>query len=308
VTLILTALTHSHIIQVSDRRVVWLEQNTVTRKQDGYIKAVITPRFACSYTGIADLGGNTAHWLAITLSDHVTDLDGGVRALTTKAQQAVDTPRFRARDLAIVCAGWVQRGVAVAASLTVLKKTPQRPTFETTLVDITAGRESCVFPIGQPLHADELASVNRQTEQLCKSGRDTARAIAQVLTETIRHVARSADRRELVSEEVLITSLPRIDRVRGRLVVGTLVEDFWSVTCIPAGESRTEQHGGPIIVGDKAAIQALPPGDGPPGEGVFVGGTIIRKPEQDGRGLAMYILTDPPLGQAWGWPGETVTG
>ena len=304
-TLILTALTPSHVIQVSDRRVVWLEQNTVTRKQDGYIKAVITPRFACSYTGIADLGGDTAHWLAIALSDHVADPDGGVRALTTMAQQAVDTPRFRDRDLAIVCAGWVQRGAAYAAKLTLLNKTPQRPTFEITSIDITSGRQSCVFPIGQPLYADELASVSRQTEQLCKSGRDTARAIAQVLTETIRHVARSADRRELVSEEVLITSLPRIDRTRGRLVVGELVEDFWSVTCIPAGESRREQHGGPIIVGDKAAIQALPPEDAPPGDGVFVGGKIIRKP-QDRRSLVVCILTNP-LRQAWGWPGETDT-
>jgi hypothetical protein len=153
-----------------------------------------------------------------------------------------------------------------------------------------------------PLKLKQVLLLQSETRELSKSGRDTARSIAQVLTETIREVARSADRRDLVSEEVLITSLPRFDLLRDRLIVGVLVEDFWSVTCIAAGESRREQHGGPIIVGRKAAIQALPPSDAPSGAGLFVGGRIIRKPEQNGS-IMMLLITDPPLGQAWGWPG-----
>ena len=67
--------------------------------------------------------------------------------------------------------------------------------------------------------AAKLARVNRDVENLCKSDRDTARAIAQVLTETIRHIARSPDRKALVSEDVLITSLPRPDLLRSHVVV-----------------------------------------------------------------------------------------
>ena len=305
-TQILTALTPRHIVQVSDRRVVWIDRSgKVTRQQDGYVKAVITPAFACSYTGIADLGAtDTAEWLAITLSDHINDADGGIRPLATAVKQGTDTPRYRERSLAIVCAGWVQREGAVVPRLTLIEKSPMN-TFNMVSIDVAKGRMSCVVPAGQYLHKDEVARVNRAIENLCKSDRDTARASAQVLTETIRHVARSPDRGAFVSEEVLITSLPRVDLVRSRVVVGALVEDFWSVTCIPAGESRQEQHGGPIIVGYKAAIQALPhQEDQPGGGGIFTGAKLIRVPEGEGTGVAVYILTDPPLGQAWGWPGD----
>jgi hypothetical protein len=135
-------------------------------------------------------------------------------------------------------------------------------------------------------------------------GRDTARAIAQSLTETIRTVAKSADRRTYVSDDVLVTSLPRPDLVSAQLVVGTLVEDYWSVTNISAGDSRRERPGGPIIVGHKAAIQALQPEDGPPAEegAIAVGARFVRVPEHDGA-IVACIITDPPLGEAWGWPG-----
>lgn len=144
-----------------------------------------------------------------------------------------------------------------------------------------------------------MKAVNRDIENLCKSGRATARAIAQVLTEHIRLVARSSDRKHYVSEDVLITSLPRADRVKGNFVIGKLLEDFRSVTCIRAGE-RIERHGGPIIVGEKAAVQALPPEDEPSHEGTFTGAKFIRV----GSGVSLYILENPPVGQAWGWPGE----
>lgn len=303
-TQLLTALTPRHIVQVSDRRVVWIDKHgKVTRQQNSYIKAVITRSFACSYTGIADLGaGDTAEWVAVTLSDHVNEMDGGIRALATTVEQAVDTPYFRDRGLAIVCTGWTQTGSAVVPLLTVINKQSGQP-ITLSQGRIANARMSCVVPAGQYLHRDELARVNRDVENLCKSDRATARAIAQVLTETIRHIARSPDRKALVSEDVLITSLPRPDLLRSHVVVGALVEDFWSVTCIPAGESRREQHGGPIIVGHKAAIQALPPQADQPGGGIFTGGKFIRVPEDEGTGVRMYIL-DPPLGQAWGWPGD----
>jgi hypothetical protein len=178
------------------------------------------------------------------------------------------------------------------------------PRFTLIGQDVVEGRRSAVHAVGQDLTAGEFAGVNRAVEKLCATGRDTARAIAQVLTETIRAVAKSADRRAYVSDDVLVTSLPRPDLLRDQLVVGKLVEDYWSVTNIPGGDSRKERHGGPVIVGHKAAVQALPPEDGPPigALGTFSGVRLVRVPESD-RSLVMYVLTDPPLGAAWGWPG-----
>jgi len=177
--------------------------------------------------------------------------------------------------------------------------------FAVQQITAATGRLSAVHPAGQLLHRDELASINRTVEGLCVSGRATPRALAQVLTELVRSVSRGRDARaQRVSEDTLVISMPRPDLVRGNFVVGRLVDDYPSVTHIPKGESRMERHGGPIIVGRNAAVQALPSEDRPPDtDGEFVGLRIIRKPGA-GSGLTALILTNPPLGAAWGWPGE----
>ena len=309
-TLILIALTLDHIVQVSDRRFVWLNASEqIVRTEDSHIKAVVTPRFARSYTGLAELGnGDTADWIATELSSHIKDHDAGVSALTAAARQEVNKQKTQKRPLAIVTAGWVHmksggteaRAIVISNFAEDTRGTPDD--FVTRVISLKKERQSLVYPKGQPFYVSEIKGVNRDIENLCKRGRATARAIATVLTEYVRSVARSSGRKDYVSEEVLISSLPRLDRLKGHLVVGKLVEDYWSVTCIKSGEVA-EGHGGPIIVGDKAAIQALPPEDRPPGGGVFVGARIVRMPESDGA-IRLYVLTNPPLGQAWGWPGE----
>jgi hypothetical protein len=47
-----------------------------------------------------------------------------------------------------------------------------------------------------------------------------------------------------VSEDVLVISLPRLDRRSGNVVVGSLVEDYPSVTHIPTGAAMLERDGG----------------------------------------------------------------
>jgi hypothetical protein len=269
------------------------------------VKAVVTQQFACSYTGVADLGSDTADWLACHLSDKTEEPDGGILTIALAAENELARRRLSGEPLAVVCVGWTERDGAFIPLATVVSNlgpSGVEKTFSVQQVAIAPGRMSAVFPIGQLLTPSELANVNRAVRQLCVSERDTARAVAQVLTELIRGVAQGDDRGFYVSEDVLVTSLPRPDLLSGGLVVGRLVEDWWSVTNILGGETRVERHGGPIVVGRKAAIQALPPEDGPPGEGVNVAMRIVRKPEDDGS-LEAYILTDPPLGAAWGWPG-----
>ncbi|MCW5799983.1 MAG: hypothetical protein KIT40_15915 [Nitrospira sp.] len=307
-TLLLTALTPRHIVQVSDRRVVWQKNDQIVKTEDSYVKAVLTSSFACSYTGLANLGsGDTADWIATVLSDHTTDPDRGITSLMQAATQQLSRRTGDNQKLGIVCAGWIvksetKRFMPRATVISNFGASSINHEFQAQTISVHAGRLSCVFPQGQIVHQEELDVINRTVEKLCESGRDSARAIAQALTETVRMVARSPSRSPYVSEDVLVSSLPRPDLLKGLLVVGKLVEDYWSVTCIPRGKTRIEQHGGPIIVGHKAAIQALPPEDRPPGEGLFVGARIVRKPEFSGA-LSCVILTNPPLGHAWGWPG-----
>lgn len=163
-TLILTALTPQHIVQVSDRRFVWTDSSgQIVKHEDGNIKAVITPGFACSYTGLAKLGtGDTAEWIAIELSDHILDPDGGISALLTAAQQEVKRQTTPQRPLAIVCAGWgrsqpgsIESRIMVITNFAEdIRGTPHD--FVIQMISLRKERQSLVYSKGQPLHSSEL--------------------------------------------------------------------------------------------------------------------------------------------------------
>lgn len=307
-TLLLTALTPNHVVQVSDRRLTWPDGSF----KDGFVKAVVTPRFACTYTGLA---GDTAKWIARRLASHFGEEDGGFDALARDLALACRSMGFVGRPLAVVSCGWIVRDSAPFPVVRVISNFDPHAAvidvqraFGFVNFETQPDRLSSVIPLGQSVYPNELSRVVRNVEGLCRSGRDSARAIAQVLTEAVRGVARSSalphDRREpTVSEDVLVVSLPRPDRLSGPMVVGKLVDDWWSVTSIPAGESRAERHGGPIVVGDHAAIRPLEAHERPPGaDGEFNGLELVVRP-RDGGGVSAAFLTDPPLGAAWGWPG-----
>jgi hypothetical protein len=312
VTLVLTALTPSHIVQVSDRRVVRRWPSGRIDKLDGRIKAIITPVFACSYTGSAILGGvDTGEWIATILSDHVTDHDGGLEALRVAAGAELANRQLNDHPLAIACVGWTPGDkdpeplLVALANFDVRDYTASRTSQDLTVFNVRRkkGRRTLVFPLGQPLLTTEMVSVNRSLRRLVVSARATSRSLAQVLRETVQVVARSPDRKDFVSEDVLVTALPRPDLLRVELVAGKLENNIRSVTRIAPGPSRREEQGGPLMVGNGAVWAALTPEEGPPGGGVAVAGRWVRVPAKKDAESAMYILTDPPVGPAWGFPG-----
>ena len=70
-TLVLNVLTPNFVVQVSDRRLVWLRDESVEKYDDEKNKAVLwCGRLAFAYTGLAELGRErrTDLWLANTLS------------------------------------------------------------------------------------------------------------------------------------------------------------------------------------------------------------------------------------------------
>ena len=72
-TLVLNLITESWAIQVSDRRLVWLDRGKIVRKDDERNKAVMwCNRLAFAYTGLAELGPMrepTDEWLARELAE-----------------------------------------------------------------------------------------------------------------------------------------------------------------------------------------------------------------------------------------------
>jgi hypothetical protein len=302
-------------VQVSDRRITWPSGSF----KDGFVKAVVTPSFAISYTGVATLGSrrDTAKWIARQLAAREQDADGGLEALRGAMESACRPPRYAGKPLAVIAVGWRVVGPVLTPFATVLSNF--KPLVQPVAVEPRfryypfqprrSGQLSSLFGIGEAVREEEASSAVRSLERLCVSGRATARAIVQVLTECVREVSRATSRAHdsrspTVSQEVLAVALPRPDLLRGNLVVGRLVDDWCSVTCVPAGVSRQERHGGPIIVGRGAAVRALEPHEGPPTRGGISTGLefIYQSPEIETT-LEVYMLTDPPIGIAWGWPG-----
>jgi len=223
-TLILTALTPNHIVQVSDRRVVRRWPSGRIEKFEGRTKAVVTPVFSCSYTGIAEIAGtDTGEWIATTLSDHLRDADGGLEALRLAAGLKLSGGGLNSEPLAIACVGWTPTNDAMPepllialANFDIRDYSALQPSPDFTRFDIRCreGRRSLVFPLGQPLQLTEMIAANRSLRRVVETDRATPRSIAQILRETIQGVARSPDRADLVSEDVLVTSLPRPDLLR----------------------------------------------------------------------------------------------
>lgn len=304
-TLVLTALTPKHIVQVSDRRVVqYGSSGRIEKTEDERIKAIITPWYACSYSGPANLGdGDTAEWAAIRLSDHVCEADGGRSRLALAMQQETTLKNIRNQPFHIVCAGWVFKEDELRPLLTVSSNISVQTgqfvgRFETMQYDPKKGEISTVIPIGVQLHESEIKEVQIKIEHLCKSGRASAVAIAKILIQFIWATTKKQNRKQLVSDELLISALPRYDLLKSRLVVGRLVEEYWSVSCIAPGD-RTERPGGPIIVGDKAVIQASILSQPPPPGGMVASARLLRLD----KGSVNLFPVPTTLGEGWGWPG-----
>lgn len=146
-TPVLTALAPDHIVQVSDRRGLVTHMDGTQDLLDGHVKAVVTPRFVCSYTGVALLPAgvtnDTADWIAIQLSDHIDDGDGGVSALVDRAREDFASLGCSDLPLEIVTAGWVADDVdnAVPAIHCADRATHLRPSRHLCWADESRYRE-----------------------------------------------------------------------------------------------------------------------------------------------------------------------
>lgn len=233
-TLVLSLLTESWAIQVSDRRLVWLNNaGGVTRKDDDRNKAVVwCNRMAFAYTGLAELGPKrepTDEWLARELAQSWVDAgaveqrqDAVVAALADRAAAAMRRPRIarvipaHQRIHAFVGVGWArfEGEDSVAPYIVQVHNFPEstEPTapatdeFRVAILRLPPGdRRIFVNWMGQQLDDPSKALLDELQRGHPRSREYGAHA-ARVMAAVVRSVAAS---NELVGRGLLINSLPR---------------------------------------------------------------------------------------------------
>jgi hypothetical protein len=234
VTLVLSLITESWALQVSDRKLVWLGTNgEIVRKDDERNKAVVwCNRLAFAYTGLAELGPKreaTDVWLARELSEWWKEAgsveqrqDALVAAIADRATAAARRPRI-ARGIpphlqrhAFVGTGWARfdgRG-GMAPYIVQIHNFPSATDREASAKDefgVAINRlpegENQIFVnwVGQELDESEKALLEELRRGDPRS-REFGDHAAGVMAEIIRTVA---ERNELVGRGLLINSLPR---------------------------------------------------------------------------------------------------
>jgi hypothetical protein len=233
-TLVLSLITESWAIQVSNRRLVWLDAaGGIVRKDDERNKAVVwCNRLAFAYTGLAELGPMreaTDEWLARELAESWTDAgaveqsqDAVVAAIADRATAAMKRPRIargvppHQRRHAFVGAGWARfKGEdRMAPYIAQIHNFPQssdsdapvEDEFGVVILRLPVGdKQIFVNWMGQDLDDPAKALLNELKRGDPRS-REYGVHAAGVMVEIVRTVAAS---NELVGRGLLINSLPR---------------------------------------------------------------------------------------------------
>jgi hypothetical protein len=233
-TLVLSLITVSWAIQVSDRKLVWLDQNNaIVRKDDHRNKAVLwCNRLAFAYTGLAELGPMreaTDEWLARELRDWWVAAgraeqrqDQVMAAIADRATAAIQRPRI-ARSIprhqrlhAFVGTGWARFDGAggMAPYIGQIHNFPD-PTVANAAAKDTFGVAVLRLPEhAKPIQVSWLGQDLEERERSMLEGlrthdpssRPYGEYAATVMVDIVRSVA---DRNELVGRGLLINSLPK---------------------------------------------------------------------------------------------------
>jgi hypothetical protein len=232
-TLVLSLITESWAIQVSDRRLVWLDATGgIVRKDDERNKAVVwCNRLAFAYTGLAELGPMreaTDEWLARELAENWADAgteqsqDAIVAAIADRATAAMNCPRIargipaHQRRHAFAGVGWARfKGEdSMEPYIAQIHNFPQPPNEQAPAADefgvaisrLPAGdKQIFVNWLGQELDEPAKALLDELKRGDPRS-REYGLHAAGVMVEIVRTVT---DSNEFVGRGLLINSLPR---------------------------------------------------------------------------------------------------
>jgi len=216
-TLILTCLTHEHIVQVADRRLT-LPDGALY--DDDTNKAVFyCGRVAVAYTGLARMEGKpTAEWIGLCMKD-AKQTTSAMKQIADRAERHLRQISVPDKRLAIVSTGWATlRGkpprpfICVASNFMMESwdwglSANEQMVVRTIFWDERSSH--LLFVAGQTLSRGEIAPLGRFVRRAVAHGA-TARAVVRLLGETVQSIARGADdRAEKVGKGMIIHLLSR---------------------------------------------------------------------------------------------------
>jgi hypothetical protein len=273
VTLVLNLLTRSHVIQVSDRRLVWFRGGEIQRSDDEQNKAVMwAGRLAFAYTGLAELGRErrTDLWLASALNRveesiaaDTLNIDQG-RVLAGLAEEAtayfagpkISHIKADLRRHAFVAIGWARFNhdpdftpyLALVSNFhgdDWQERPSADPVFRPRIRPL-GSHGGFVLPVGHALSREEIDGL---ADQLSRVDGDPPAAI-EILGEKIRQIA---SRTRTVGRGLMANVLPR--------------------GAVSAAQTEFAMLAGPPSA-DTATFLYVPPDDEP--RGVVYGPTYAR--------------------------------
>lgn len=218
-TLLITFLTHSHVVQVSDRRVTYRNRRdgSIDHFDDQRNKSILyCSRFAIAYTGAARIRNSDAdRWLAELLGQY----DGISDAFNDMPRALGDlwsSNGFLGLRLAVQAAGWRRdpQGLhpfAVTVSNFNLRSgdllTTDGGRFGTTYYDLVGSVAFSFTALGVGLPADAQRELKRNMRRAGEH-QTTINPYVELMVRAVRKVARRPTE-DSVGEDVLATVLPR---------------------------------------------------------------------------------------------------
>jgi hypothetical protein len=224
VTLLLTCATREYVIQASDRRVCFTDGKL---GDDDRGKAIFyCGRIAVAYTGVADIGGDTALWLARQLSK-APDIEAGLDSIGVATEMYFKEKGLRIQHT-VVATGWATRqgtppkGMPfIAASSNTYSGSLDE--FKTRVNFVKPGVACLGYDFGQPLTPAEKGTLDITVRSGLKF-KTAPGSIARALADQIRLVASGSDvRAPWVSKAVLVQCLSRSAIATGQTLASGLV-------------------------------------------------------------------------------------
>lgn len=264
-TLISTLLSNNVVLQISDRRVTWLQNGVAQNVDDRRNKAILYgSRFVVSYTGIANLAASCSHdaynleksGTDLWLVEHLSRYDNIASAFNDMPRvlaQRCASGLFRGQSLGIRAAGWRHDGSNMSTGFVPFvievknydsagRLHDQRGTRFVT-ASLSGGDGVWIGWLGRSVSVKLKARLTRTLRRILTK-RASINAVIQSIVDTMRQAAKHDT---LIGKDLLVCVLPRTaarpDGFEHLALFGRPREDAITFEYLPANSDLRVQYG-----------------------------------------------------------------
>ncbi len=263
-TLILTYLNQSHVVQVSDRRIRWeVRPGRYLQHEEQRNKAIVwCNRMVFGFSGIAEINGERAdEWIAEQLAGPERLWDA-VQQLKSAAEAAFSRRPLKSRPLYISGSGWKRTEEGLVPFSLLLANTIEGrnwvdPPLSRFQLDHVTVRAASLNAIPFNVISDAVAeAVMRDANSAAEHG-SSVRSAIRILAQAVRNAADDPRFRERIGHSLMTASLPKAavppDDKSAMLLMGHSQPGTATFAYMPE-DSSVEVAYGPILVGPFGVI------------------------------------------------------